>query len=91
VRTKTLAGAKRRRVGRPLEKNSSALFRELMLARFCEPLCCSYRGANKTCWRSVGWGKEEGVIPFEITPCIHSGGAGGNRTHDLLNAMPTIC
>jgi hypothetical protein len=36
----------------------------LMLARFCEPLCCSYRGANKTRWRSVGWGKEEGVTDF---------------------------
>lgn len=37
-----------------------------MLARVCAPLCRSYRGANKTRWRSVGWGKKEGVIPLGV-------------------------
>ena len=59
IEEKFVSEAKRRRVGRPLEKNSSALFQELMLARFCETSCCSYRGANKTCWRSVGGAKRK--------------------------------
>jgi hypothetical protein len=34
--------------------------------------------------------KEKGVTDFSVTPCIHSGGAGGNRTHDLLNAIQAL-
>jgi len=72
LRRKFVSEAKRRRVGRPLEKNTSALFQELMLARFCEPLCCSYGGANKTCWRSVGdEGKETSVgTNYNLFRCV---------------------
>jgi len=35
-------------------------------------------------------GKEKGVTDFSVTLGILLGGAGGNRTHDLLNAMPAI-